>query len=267
MAWSLGKTRNLPKNAAMSRQEHRWPKGAGTYGGLLPKWTGRDAVLSMTEIKELPDTDASGLFPMPFLAVFDDQLHAYRKDAALRRALVAALGHTGSARTNAITFVLSLAAFQIWKTSDDQRISENRVAAAIKKCRRRTTGLHLQSFREKKALLRLRKLVQRQTVARWQAYITYGFALRHHPERPTPHVLEEFREVLTRHAFGRDPAQARKRQIGEAPLNSIRANVFRLRAADSERMIELSNSHFEALQRHLTQVRGLVPLQLRIGNW
>lgn len=267
MAWSLGKTRNSPKNTAMSRREHRMPKGSGTYGGLLPKWTGRDAVLSMTEIKELPDTDASGLFPTPFLAVLDDQLHAYRKDAALRRALVAALGHAGSAGTDAITFVLSLAAFRIWRTSDDQRVSEHLLAATIKKCRRRARALRIKSFREEKALLRLRKLVQRQTVAKWQAYMTYGFALRHHPERPTPHVLEEFREVLTRHAFGRDPAQARKRQIGEAPLNSIRANVFRFRAADSERMIELSNSHFEALQRHLTQVRGLVPPHLRIGNW
>ena len=267
MAWSLGKSRNPSQNTAMSRQERGKPKGTGTYGGLLPKWTGRDAVLSMTEIKELPDTDASGLFPVPFLTVLDDQLNAYRKNAALRRALVDALEHTGSARTNAITFVLSLSAFRIWRTSDDQRISENRIAAAIKKCGRRARALRLQSFHEKKALLRLRKLVQRQTVARWQAYITYGFALRHHPERATPYVLEEFREVLTRHAFGRDPTQVRQGQIGEAPLNSIRVNVHRLLAEDREGMIELSNSHFEALQRHLTQVRGLVPLHLRIGNW
>lgn len=263
VAWQDSKP---AKNTAMSRQERKWPKGAGTYGGLLPKWTGRDAVLSMAEIKNLPDTDASGLFPMPFFAVLDAQLYAYRKNAALRRDLVAALGLSGSAHTNAITFVLSLAAFRIWRTCNDQRVSEKLVAAASKKGGRRAKGLNLQNFREERALFRLRKLVQRQTVARWQAYTTYGFALRHHPE-PTPHVLEEFREVLTRHAFGRDPAQARKGKIGEAPLNSIRANVYRFLEADRERMIELSNSHFEALQHRLTEVRGLVPLHLRIRNW
>lgn len=251
----------------MEGKKSEWPKGTGTHGGLLPKRLSRDAVLSLGEIKALPDIDTSGLFPTPFLAVLHQQFRRYQRNATAQHALVSSINLQGSARIDAITFVIALSAFRAWRGSEEQKNVEKLLSTTIKRCQRRAKKLLLKSYHERERLTALRKLLQRQTVAKWQAYVTYGFALKIHPDNATPHVLEEFRDVLTRHAYDRDPTQVKLGKIGSAPLNSIRANVFRFRADNKEQMARLSLQHFNALKQQLTHLHGITPLHMRIGNW
>lgn len=251
----------------MAGKISEWPKGTRTHNGLLPKRLSRDAVLSLGEIKALPDVDTSGLFPTPFLAVLHQHFRRYQRNATAQHALVSSINLQGSARIDAITFVIALSAFRAWRGSEEQKNVEKLLRTTIKRCQRRAKNLRLRSYHEKDRLTALRRLLQRQTVAKWQAYVTYGFALKFHPDNATPLVLEEFRDVLTRHVYDRDPTQVKLGKIGPAPLNSIRANVFRFRADNKEQMAKLSLQHFDALQQQFTRLRGTTPLYMRLGNW
>ena len=249
----------------MAKKKWEWPKGAGTYGGLLPKSLSRNAVLSLADIHSLPDVDRSGLFPMPFIAVFHREFSRYQVNDVARRALVQSLDLQGPARTAAVTFVVAMRSFLRWKHSDEQEASERQLNTIIKHCGRKAKKLGLKTYYEEQRLAAIRKLLRRQTVARWQAYVTYGFALDRQPEKPTPHVLEEFRDVLTLHAHDIKPRQVELGMVQAPSFDSIRSNVFRFLSIDANKMTDLSRQHFDALRHRLN--RGTIPLSMRIGQW
>lgn len=232
---------------------------------LLPQSISRDSVLSLTDITSLPDTDVSGLFPTPFLSVFHREFDHFKRNAEARRALVTSIEHQNADQISAVTFILAMRSFLRWPGSEEQEASELQLNAIIRRCERRAERRGLKSYREKSRLNALRKLLRRQTVARWQAYITYGFALLCSPDKPTPRVLEDFRDALTLNAYGIDPRRVRLHNVRAPSFDSIRSNVFRFLAEDKDGMTELSQRHFRALRRQLD--RGLIPFSHRFKNW
>lgn len=235
-------------------------------GSVTPVPSGKPVPLFQA-LQSLPKFDPSGLFPLAFIEIFRRLYQHYYENSAARKTLIKDLGVHGLARTDAVTFILALAACRKWRTDEARYANLANLSNLIKRCQRRAKRKKGTEYAQIKQLSPLRLHFRPRSIARWQTYITWGFACARNPTEPTWRVLQEFVTAIAKHVYDADGARFEQRDLVNKSTNSIRANTFRYRGRYGERaMAERSAKHFDALRRQLTH-RGIIPVNMRIPNW